>query len=626
EEVGEIARFESPHDFVNFPFLVPDGRHVLYATSGELQDNQWLPGTDPALWFGDLADPKNPRKFTSQAPLNALALSRDGRVALTTSSDQSLRIWDVETGKSRRVRRSEVSLGQVAFAPDEHHAAYVHGDTIRYCDLETGEESMTFRGHSGGIRSFAFCPDGRWLVSGGVDDHTIRVWNVKTGEEVRKMKHGHGVMAVAAFPDSRRVLTASWDETIGVWDLETGQQLRRICGVADNFGARVAIAPDGRRALFGTEHDHAVRLWDLETGEEIERFDGHTGDPWHVSFAPDGRRAVSGSSDKTARVWALPPGRPPGQEPPLLEVAHFLGHEDVVETVVVSPDGRRILSGSFDNTMILWDRESAQPIRRFRELGGQVYGVAISPDGRRALSGGSDNLLRLWDLDSGELVRKFTGHAEAILAVAFSPDGRLAYSTSGGPNPWTDGSDSVVRVWDLETGDQIRGLGGHKGRVGGLDVSIHGHRLLTGGDKTLILWDTDLNGTKESRRFQGDQAVIANVAFLSDGRRAVSACYDRTIRLWDLEAGTELKCFRGHTDEVTWVAASPDGRRLLSSDYRGRDLRLWDVESGTILHRFNDTAGQLGIAVSASGNDAVTADTDGNLRLWRLPRSVTALP
>ena len=96
---------------------------------------------------------------------------------------------------------------------------------------------MTFQGHTGGrIDGIAFCPDGRRIVSGGVD-HTIRVWNVETGEEIRQMRHGDGVTSVAVFPDNRRVLTASWDRTIGIWDLVTGRQLRRIVGVADEFGA-----------------------------------------------------------------------------------------------------------------------------------------------------------------------------------------------------------------------------------------------------------------------------------------------------------------------------------------------------------------------------------------------------
>ena len=347
EEVGEIARFQSPHDFVGAAFLLPDGRRVIYASAGGYEKDTWVEPREPALWLGELADPKNPRKFTGAGPGGlSLALSKDGRLALTCGGDKTLRLWDVETGKSRRVRREETGLSRVAFSPDERHAAYVCYDMIRLCDLKMGDELMTFREHSGRIDPLAFCPDGRRLVSGGADDHTIRVWNVETGEEIRQMKHGHGVMSIAVFPDGRRALTGSWDRTIGVWDLETRQQLRRIVGVAEEFGANVAISPDGRRALFGTHYDHAVRLWDLETGEPLERLEGHSSWVNSVAFASDGRRALSSSGDKTVCVWALPPGRPPGAEPPLMEVAHFLGHDRPIEAVVaVSPVGRRLLSG-----------------------------------------------------------------------------------------------------------------------------------------------------------------------------------------------------------------------------------------------------------------------------------------
>ena len=91
--------------------------------------------------------------------------------------------------------------------------------------------------------------------------------------------------------------------------------------------------------------------------------------------------------------------------------------------------------------------------------------VAFSPDGRRALSGGDDKVVRLWDLESGDLIREFRGHTEWVFSVAFSPDGRLAYSTSGGffGAGWQDGTDSAIRVWDVETGQEVRKLEGHKG-------------------------------------------------------------------------------------------------------------------------------------------------------------------
>ncbi len=333
EEVGEIARFQCANDHVHMAYLLPDSRHVLYSPGGGYENDKWVESKDPALWVGDLAAPKNPRRITVSAPAGfSFAVARDGKLGLTASSDGALRLWDLETGKSRRIRRDEPTIGPigpVAFSPDERHAAYVRGDTIRLCDLKTGGEMMTFLGHSGRIWTFAFCPDGRRLVSGGVDDHSIRVWNVEKGEEIRQMKHGHGVTGVAVLPDGRRAVTGSWDRTIGDWDLETGQQLRRISGIPDKWGTPVAVSPDGRRALFGTHFGHTVWLWDLDTGEEIERWEGHTNQIRHVAFAPDGRRAVSTSFDKSARVWALPHGRPPGEEPPVAEVANFLGHDGV---------------------------------------------------------------------------------------------------------------------------------------------------------------------------------------------------------------------------------------------------------------------------------------------------------
>ena len=200
-------------------------------------------------------------------------------------------------------------MGAVAFSPDDQHAAYVCDMTIHLCDLKTGDELMSFRGHEARIAKVAFCAAGRRVVSCS-DDKTIRVWDVETGKEVRRMAHGHGVSDLAIFPDGRRVLATSADSSI-VWDMETGQQVRRISRTASS----VAVSPDGRRALFG-EYT-AVWLWDLEKDEKIERWYAHTGPVWRVAFSPDGRRGVSTSFDRTVRIWVMPPGRQPRKEPPV---------------------------------------------------------------------------------------------------------------------------------------------------------------------------------------------------------------------------------------------------------------------------------------------------------------------
>ena len=147
------------------------------------------------------------------------------------------------------------------------------------------------------------------------------------------------------------------------------------------------------------------------------------------------------------------------------------------------------------------------------------------PTAGTVLSRGADSVVRLWDLESGEAIREFSGHKEWVFSVAFSPDGRLAYSTSGGSNDhgWHDGMDSAVRVWDVGTGQEVGKLEGHKGLVFRAAVSADGRHVLTGGrDLAPILWAAQTR--VEIRRFQGHSDGLACVAFLPDGRCAVQRC------------------------------------------------------------------------------------------------------
>jgi WD40 repeat protein/tRNA A-37 threonylcarbamoyl transferase component Bud32 len=328
--------------------------------------------------------------------------------------------------------------------------------------------------------------------------------------------------------------------------------------------------------------------------------------------------------DKTVvtvrRAAPTPVSRPLGPEPLLVEIALFRGHTEPIDGLAVSLDGRRLLSGSNDDSLILWDRETAQPIRRFEGHPGDVMAVAISPDGRRALSGGENKIIQLWDLESGETIREFRGHTERIFSVAFSPDGRRAYSTSGGINQggWRDGTDSAIRVWDVETGQEVRRLEGHKGIVWSVVVSPDGRRLLSAGNDTqVILWDARTGA--EIRRFREHPLAVRCAAFFPDGRRAVSCGNDRTIRLWDVETGQEIRRFPGHAHSIGSVAVSPNGRWLVSSDHEGHELWLWDVETGQTVQRINwGNVIPIRGSFTPDGRHAVWTGSDAVIRMYRL--------
>ena len=565
----EIASFHPPYPVVQAR-LLPDAQHVLYETGGR----------NRALWRGELKDPDKPRKLEADAPgWVHLVLSSDGRFAVLAGKDKTLWNWDLlQIGQSRRLRSGGTDVTAITLSPDNQLVACVRGGAIQLCDAITGDKGTkkVFAGKIGSRTDLiAFCPDGRRIASTHAD-RTVRIWDVKTGREIGHAEPGKLVTGLSVFPDGGRVLTSFSDRMIGTWDLETGKQLRQLPG----FGASIAVSTDGCRALIGG--GNLMQLWDPETGEELRRVD-HQRTVKYVAFSSDDRQAVSGT-DESVRVWSLPPGRPLAEQNAVVEVAQFPAHEGVISSVVVSPDGRRVLAAGWPNFMRLWDRETGQLIHSFSQDGKEIRSVAFSPAGNRALSGGDDGVVRLWDLASGEH-REFHGHVDNVLSVAFSPDGRLAYSAGGGifRDGWHDGTDFAVRVWELETGQQLRSLEGHKGMVWSVAVSSDGRLVLSGGNDAIpILWDARTG--RVVHRFQGHTDRVDCVAFLPDGRRALSSGLDGTIRLWDVESGQEvLRHFKGTTGRNGWLAISPDGHRLFSADGGGRRLRYWNLDTGKLI-------------------------------------------
>ncbi|CAG7849595.1 SubName: Full=Uncharacterized protein {ECO:0000313/EMBL:CCA76115.1} [Serendipita indica DSM 11827] len=330
---------------------------------------------------------------------------------------------------------------------------------------------------------------------------------------------------------------------------------------------------------------------------------GHEGAVYAVGFSPDGSRIVSGSSDKTLRLWDVDTGQPVGEP--------LRGHGDWVRAVGFSPDGSRIVSGSSDKTLRLWDVDTGQPV-----------GEPLR-DGSRIVSGSSDKTLRLWDVDTGQPVGEpLRGHQGSVLAVGFSPDGSripvgeplrghqdtvwaVGFSPDGS-RIVSGSSDKTLRLWDVDTGQPVgEPLRGHQGIVLAVGFSPDGSRIVSGSDdNTLRLWDVDTG-----------QPVGEP---LRDGSRIVSGSSDKTLRLWDVDTGQPVgEPLRGHQGTVWAVGFSPDGSRIVSGS-SDKTLRLWDVDTGQPvgepLRGHQDTVWAVGF--SPDGSRIVSGSDDNTLRLW----------
>ena len=270
-----------------------------------------------------------------------------------------------------------------------------------------------------------------------------------------------------------------------------------------------------------------------------------------IALHPDGRVYGGRAGSSTISVWR-------DDYSPLPDL---LGHGGLVYALVLSPDGKRLCSGSVDKTIRIWDAETNACLHTLTGHTGRVMSLAMSPDGDTVYSGSEDSTIRAWSMVDGSHLTTLTGHTQLILSLAVSPDGQQLCSGSNG---------FTIRVWSLADGSHIRTLTGHTGTVKSLVFSPDGGRLYSGSDDfTIWVWNT-VDGA-HLKTLNNHTDMVLSLALSSNGRWLFSGSYDKTIRVWDttdntLTATINTTQYAGNS--VTSLALSSDGQ-LVSGSVHG---------------------------------------------------------
>ncbi|NJM19590.1 MAG: hypothetical protein HC907_13220 [Richelia sp. SM1_7_0] len=495
-----IRRLRGHSESVNAAIITPDGNTVI---SGSF---------DKTIKFWDIKAAREIRTIKGDFDgVTQLVISRDGKTLFSGSYDSNIKVWDTETGKEIRTLKGHFgNIESLTISSDGSTLVSTAWDnTIKLWDVNTGKLLRTFgepRKKSESSKSFpknfpsgifsiiysrsqnnkiAISPDGNTLVTGG---NGIQIWDVKTGKEIHKIQgHYDGFGFVSISPDNRTLISINSDETINIWDKSTAIKIRSI---KDKWVNSIAISPDGNTLVSGSWDDKPVKIWDIKTGKLIQTFADIGVDA--VAMTPDGNTLITSHGE--VKLRDIRTGK----------LLHKLNNSFSVSSIVVSQDGKYLLTNNSGSEVILWDIQTGKSIRTLQETNIDEYYykdelkniisvsyIAISPDSRIVAIGYSDDKIVLQDTNTGKIIHTLNSQVGATFNLAISPDGNTLVSS---------GYNNNIQIWDIQTGKLIHTLEAH---------------LYT----------------------------ISSLAISPDGKTLVSSSYDNTMKMWDINSGKLLNTF-----------------------------------------------------------------------------------
>jgi WD40 repeat protein/serine/threonine protein kinase len=606
--------------------------------------------------------------------------SPNGKLVATGGYDKFVMIWNpdevrpVDIGKrlehQPEAKQNYVRLAghdgpvrSVSFSPKGQLVLSSSEDnTVRIWDAAAGKSLTALRGHGRAVRACAFSPDGQWVLSGG-DDERVRVWNVQGYQETRVLHatvfagHEDAVLSARYSRDGKNIVTASRDRTASLWDAASGKPLKRFeegheflvsgavflpdknhlaTGAGDNSvriwdltagTQQVVLSPTGRIGTLAASADGNwiatgspgtdIKMWNARTGEARGNLSGHDSEVSALMFSPAGDHLVSGDNRGHVRVWRKEAG-PTGWT----FERELVGHSGSITALRFTPDGKRLVSASGDHSCAQWDlaagTEDRQLVLKHSEY---VSSLDISPDGARALTACDDGSVRLWRLADAVQLASVKSAGRPFNSVGFSPDGSTAILTSS--------EDKRVSLWDLSVQSAVQNpqtevpsvlqpfldFNEIGGEVWSAMFAPDGRHVLTIGGNDAQLWN--LESRKPVIRYSPHGAV-ASAAMSNDGKLIATGSWDHSAKIWDAATGHAIRKLEGgHTGYINSVEFSADGRELLTASDDGSAL-IWSVASGkpTGIAFHGHAARILSATYSPDGKQVLTASGDKTAQIW----------
>jgi len=444
-------------------------------------------GWDSSIYVWDIISGDYIKRFMNIHPgLSEIAISPHDQRVYTGSMEGSIMQWDFETAiPLKSITASHTEIKQIIFSSDGSKLiccsggfvkkskyvdkSFMHEGNIVIIDLTSFTILTAFEDetHGDAFASIALTQDNKYLVTG--DDFNkslVRIWDIITADTIYTFKGSSykKTSSIAILPDNKTCIIASERPYIQIFDLTTGKLIKNH-KASEDFVWKARVTPDGR-FLFTISRENNIKMWDVSNLSLHHIFDEK---PLHkpLSISPSGKYIACTSSGGVTIIDI--------EKRTLLDTEIY---DEDISSVEFTPD-ENIITFSYESTIKVWNRATGILIRSFKRSSGSTGG-AVSPNGRYLVANPEWSNLYVWDFNSGELIKVFKDHQGIIDQMCFSPDGAFLASAS---------SDGQVRVWSFEN---LIGYGPflHNARINALTFLPNGERVVAGDDGADVkVWD-----------------------------------------------------------------------------------------------------------------------------------------
>ncbi len=601
--------------------LALDSRGTMLASGG------W----DGSIILWDLTRGEKSTTLVGQSTpaITSLSFSPNGKYLAAGANDGSVAVWDVSSASL--VNRMPGYMGGVdiiAFSPDSQLVATGSDRGITLWSVVTGSLKNVLTGHNGSLRHLVFSSDGTQLASLGIDNKVF-VWDVMARESLAFSLGGHlhGGQSAAFSPNQNQIASVGRDGSVALWTITNGEFVSQTLLGHASWAYDIVFAAHGK-SLFSSGSDGVIQFNAL-TGARANHGLEIAQNVFRIAASPDGNllagsgcaRYENGKCVQGQIVfWDTDSGKLVGQP--------LHGHTDLVSSIAFSVDGKLLVSGSRDGTILFWDVMSRKPLSPPLARGGPVTQIALSPHNQLLASVVMTQGIQLRSLQANYPVVQELTSTTSVNAIAFNNDGTKLASAE----------DTALVVWDLAHNQPISAtLAEDIGSFTNVTFSPNGKLLLTTGDQGISFWEADTDQLIQA--FPAHHSAVYSLAFSADGRTLVTGGDDNALDTWNVGTGQMQSApLLANRDNVMSIATEVTGNLLATGSCDTNDygvskictrggIRVWRTQDWT---NFDLVASLVGhrsfvtqLAFHPNGHFLASGGYDGTLLIWGIEKSVS---